>query len=552
MGEKMAVRMTVGQTKQQRGTEASPGRKAIASRIVHLLLLFLALCVAVTPVSADCPVSAPTFGTLGNCPTSMTIGSTCYFQCNPGFALSAPTSCLTGNVLSPGTCSICSSSSYLVWSNALSTLPKMTGPGATSGAVAFGIGMALSANGTKLVVGGPTDAGFGSVWTYLRNSSVSPTGSWTLSGPKLTGGFASGNFGRSLALSADGLTMAVGAVQDGTNANGAMYIYSWFNNQWGFQNKLNFQNVYGTTSFPTPGIGAGGGFSMAMSADGNIVASGTPNDAGTTGNTAYGAVWVFGRIGGAWSPNLPPKITVANSGTQYGFGQSVSLSMDGSVLAVGGLWFASGQGAVWIFTRSGNSWTQQPSYLQSQRSTLASQGWSVSLSSDGLNLAVGGTTESSTSSNAGAVWMWSRVSSSSTTWTEGQKLTGRGGTGSPRFGSSVSLSGDGASLLVGAYGDASSHGAVFLFALTPSGWTQQGTKISQLTALTTTTCYQVRPLTPAQLSSPHPPPLGRKMHLCCSYSSCVLVCAPCSVSDLTAPLLNCSRDSLPLSPRTAK
>ncbi|MDV7390622.1 FG-GAP repeat protein, partial [Arthrospira platensis SPKY1] len=73
------------------------------------------------------------------------------------------------------------------------------------------------------------------------------------------------------------------------------------------------------------------------------------------------------------------------------FGISVALSSDGNTLAVGAdledTSPASNNGAVYIFTRSGSTWTQQAKLLASDYASNEQFGYSVALSSDGNTLA---------------------------------------------------------------------------------------------------------------------------------------------------------------------
>jgi hypothetical protein len=139
--------------------------------------------------------------------------------------------------------------------------------------------------------------------------------------------------------------------------------------------------------------------------------------------------------------------TGATGGARQGY--SVSLSSDGNTLAVGGYYNNSFVGATWIFTRSGSTWTQQGSLLIGTGNVgVSQQGGSVSLSADGNTLAVGGYYDNS---YVGATWIFTR---SGSTWTQqGSKLVGTGNVGSSLQGESVSLSKNGNTLAVGGSSD---------------------------------------------------------------------------------------------------
>ena len=127
-------------------------------------------------------------------------------------------------------------------------------------------------------------------------------------------------------------------------------------------------------------------------------------------------------------------------------GASVALSADGNTALVGGWRDASEVGAAWVFTRSGETWTQQGSKLTGTGEVGAGRfGASVAISDDGNTALVGGYSDST---NVGAAWVFTRSGGS---WTQqGSKLTGSGETGGGRFGMSVALSDDGNTALIGA------------------------------------------------------------------------------------------------------
>src|SRR5206468_12107718 len=106
-------------------------------------------------------------------------------------------------------------------------------------------------------------------------------------------------------------------------------------------------------------------------------------------------------------------------------GSSVSLSADGNTGIIGGYGDNSNAGAAWVWTRSGGVWTQQGTKLVgSGASGKAGQGTSVALSADGNTAIVGGPLDNS---SVGAAWVWTR---SAGVWTQqGGKLVGSGAAG---------------------------------------------------------------------------------------------------------------------------
>ena len=183
------------------------------------------------------------------------------------------------------------------------------------------------------------------------------------------------------------------------------------------------------------------GDAIALSADGNTLAVAATNEssgvAGINGDqadntvAAAGAVYVFVRSGATWVQQAYIKASNPDVGDQFGL--SVALSADGNTLVVGAPGESSAAmgiggdqtdnttlsaGAVYIFVRSGTTWTQQ-AYIKASNPQLAAEfGTSVALSGDGDALAAGAPRESgaatgvdgdqanNTAAFAGAVYMF--------------------------------------------------------------------------------------------------------------------------------------------------
>ena len=124
--------------------------------------------------------------------------------------------------------------------------------------------------------------------------------------------------------------------------------------------------------------------SVALSADGNTALVGGNLDNNT------GAVWVFTRSGDVWTQQGSKLVGTGAVGNAYQ-GYSVALSADGNTALVGGDTDNTYAGAVWVFTRSGNVWTQQGNKLVGTGAigTVVQQGFSVGLSADGNTALVG-------------------------------------------------------------------------------------------------------------------------------------------------------------------
>ncbi len=329
-------------------------------------------------------------------------------------------------------------------------------PGNSIGSTIFhGYSVALSSDGNTAIVGGiGDDANAGAAWIYTRSVG----GTWTAEAKLFgTGAIGSASQGFSVALSADGNTAIVGGIGDNTFA-GAAWVFTRSGGVWTQQgNKLVGTGAVGN---------AQQGVSVSLSADGNTAMIGGNRD-----NNFAGAVWVFTRSGNVWSQQ-GSKIVVADAIGNARFGISVDLTSDGNTAIIGGHTDNANAGAAWIFTRSDTSWTAQTKLTGSGAIGSARYGRSVSISSDGNTAIVGGYEDNAA---MGAVWVYTKSGGS---WTQqGNKLVGTGATGNASQGFSISLSGDGNTALVGGIDDNAFAGAAWIFTRSDGVWSQSGNKL---------------------------------------------------------------------------
>jgi hypothetical protein len=337
--------------------------------------------------------------------------------------------------------------------------PKLVGTGA-AGPAEQGTSVSLSGDGNTAIVGWQGDnGGAGAAWVYTRSGGV-----WSEQGPKLVGAGAGGQ-GSSVSLSGDGNTAIVGAP-------GAAWVYTRSGGLWSQQGP----KLVGTGAVDP----SWQGISVSLSGDGNTAIVGGPVD-----NDGVGAAWVFTRSGGVWSQQ-GPKLVGTGAANPAAQGVSVALSGDGNTAIVGGF-EDDGDGAAWVFTRSAGVWSQQgPKLVGTGAAGFAGQGVSVALSGDGNTAIVGGRFDDSnttTGAAAGAAWVFTR---SGGMWSQqGPKLVGTGAVGpfSAEQGTSVSLSGDGNTAIVGGDADNTDTGAAWVFTRSGGVWSQQGPKLAGTDAL---------------------------------------------------------------------
>jgi len=320
-----------------------------------------------------------------------------------------------------------------------------------------GYSLSVSADGNTAIVGGNWDNNYlGAAWVFIRTGNV-----WAQQGNKLVGtGYIGAAYqGNAVAISADGNTAIIGGPGD-NGGQGAIWVFTRSGSVWTQQgNKL----------VGTGNIGnANQGTSLSVSADGNTIITG-----GNMDNNNQGAAWVFTRNGTVWTQQ-GNKLTGTGSIGAANQGIAVSMSADGNTAIVGGNGDKSNQGAVWIYSRTGNVWSQQGTKLVgSGNSGAAYQGSSVAISADGNTVIEGGYWDNS---NMGAAWIFT---SNGSIWAQqGNKLVGSGTAGNSYQGRSVSISADGGTAIIGGVGDNNNMGAAWVYYRTSNTWAQQGNKLT--------------------------------------------------------------------------
>ncbi|WP_049723659.1 hypothetical protein [Gilvimarinus polysaccharolyticus] len=406
----------------------------------------------------------------------------------------------------------------------------------------FGFAMATSADGKTLAVGSPRfdiaeDAGTNSGAVFIYQAS--DTG-WQLSqtlnnpAPDLGEGDL---FGYSLALSDDGLTLAIGAPYEDSAADssaadnsvsdaGAVYVYSNTNSNWQQQALIKASNAEQQDYL---------GVRVALSADGSRLAASAPyedsNASGVNGDQAdnsielAGAVYTYQRNGSNWSqqayikPSTPswpesgcfdprPPGIECFSATPARFGYALAFADDGNMLAVGspgdnssdgGIngdetdFKARSSGAVYILRYTEAGWAHND-YIKAATPGISDEfGLSLSLSTDGTRLAVGAPYEDGAGeglaadatitgeTDSGAAYLFTFDGQ----WQQQQYIKAEKNDEDNLFGWQVALSGDGNILVAGAPRDdsdaraigtdwdnnqAPSAGAAYLYQFNGNSW----------------------------------------------------------------------------------
>src|SRR5690554_684639 len=240
-----------------------------------------------------------------------------------------------------------------------------------------GYSVSLSSDGSIVAIGAPSnnDNGIysGHVRVYQNISGV-----WMQIGQDIDGEATGDGSGRSVSLSSDGSIIAIGAPNNNDNGtnSGHVRVYEFSENGW---TQIG-NDIDGQT-------GDHSGHSVSISSDGSIVAIGAP-DTGSSGN---GRVRVYEYISGVWT-QIGQDINSAQISTRHG--SSVSLSSDGSIVAIGApSTIGSDRGRVQVYENISGVWTQIGQDIDGD-AVGDRNGSSVSLSSDGSIVAIGATQRS--------------------------------------------------------------------------------------------------------------------------------------------------------------
>ncbi|MFT7579723.1 MAG: MYXO-CTERM domain-containing protein, partial [Myxococcota bacterium] len=322
---------------------------------------------------------------------------------------------------------------------------KLVDPGA---ARLFGFSVALASNGNTALVGTlGFNAETGTASVFVRSGAV-----WTHEATlRRADPVAGESFGRAVGLAPNGSAVFVGATGvtiDGYEDAGAAFSFARVAGAW-----TQGQQLFPTEAPPTGWFGA----KVVVSQGGNVALVSMPKSA---------AVYFFERISGRWETRYvypDPSLTADE------FGSALALSADGSTALVGACktdYFGLVDfGSVYVFQRSGGLWEVQQQLFAGMPGDQYF-GCAVALSGDGNTALIGGLhADLSGSQDQGAAWVFTR---SGGVWNNIKTLRGDGIAGD-FFGHSVALSADGSRAVIGAVGDRSSRGAVFVV-YAAGGW----------------------------------------------------------------------------------
>ena len=288
---------------------------------------------------------------------------------------------------------------------------------------------------------------------------------WVQIGADINGEDIYDSSGGAVSISSDGSIVAIGAYgneANGTNA-GHVRIYQNISGTWTqIGDDIDGEDAYD-----------GSGASVSLSSDGSVVAIGAYRNNGT--GTQTGHVRIYQNISGTWT-QVGDDI---DGEADYDWsGASISLNSDGSVVAIGaeendGNGYKSGH--VRIYQNISGTWTQVGADIDGE-SPEDQSGASVSLSADGSIVAIGAHVNAGNGLLSGHVRIYENISG---TWTQvGLDIDGEAA--EDRSGYSLSLNSDGSIVAIGAYyndGSGTNAGQVRIYQNISGAWVQVGLDI---------------------------------------------------------------------------
>jgi hypothetical protein len=330
----------------------------------------------------------------------------------------------------------------------------------SDGAAQDQFGYNIAIDGDTVLIGAwlDNDNGFdsGSAYVFTRTDAT-----WTQQAKLIASdGALNDEFG--FAVSLDGNTALIGAIGDDDNGvdSGSAYVFTRTGNNWTQQAKLIASDGAAGDIF---------GNNVFLVGDSAIIAAGMDDDNGNDSGSAY----VFTRTGSTWTQQA--KLLASDGAAGDWFGCAVSLA--GDTALIGAPWHDDNRvdsGSAYVFTRTGNNWTQQAKLLASDGAAGDVFGYFVFLDVDTALIGAPGYDDNGYSS--GSAYVFTRTGSN---WIQQAKLLASDDAAGDSFGTSVALNGDTA--LIGApFDDDNGYqsGSAYVFTRTGSNWTQQAKLIA--------------------------------------------------------------------------
>lgn len=328
---------------------------------------------------------------------------------------------------------------------------------ADDGTANQGFGRAALIVGDTAFVSAPKSQ-IGAVYVYTRSG-----GTWTQTQELTPPADAplGGDFGTAVAF--DDTTAIIGApfttlTDDGNRHQGAAYVFTKTDGVWTESQELTADD-----------FAAENQFGNAVALVGDTILIGAYN-AGIGGNAYQGAAYIFTRSGGTWTQ--AQKLTASDGAGGDDFASA--LAMSGTTAIIGSP-YAGGanpqQGAAYVFTSTGGVWSESQKLIADDGASFDDFGAALALEGD--NVVIGSQYAGGANPYQGAAYVFT---ASGGTWTQAAKLTASDGMSSDAFGEAIAL--DGSTVAVGApfatIGDTLTQGAAYVFSGAGAAWSETG------------------------------------------------------------------------------
>lgn len=351
-----------------------------------------------------------------------------------------------------------------------------------------------------------------SITTYFKTKTTSAAVSENAK-LALTDAAFNDRMGESLAMSADGATCVVG-IPGRYSARGQVVVYKKRGYTWVYHSSLHALDGSAGDRF---------GSTVSITADDSTIVVGSPSDNNNTGsaylfvkkedsyvftqrltapdategdyfssnvcisadgkylalaaprkNAATGMVYFY-EIN-ALGASLVQKLEAVSGFSGALFGHMVSMSADASRIAIaspGDKDKGVNAGACHIYTRDANNFKLETKLLDNSGAAHDFMSYSISMSGDGASIMLGAYQDDDRGTNSGSVIYYTRVG---TSWSQRTRLLANDAYASDLFGYSVSMSQDGNVVIVGAYGDnpqGTMSGSCYVFKRSGITWNLQ-------------------------------------------------------------------------------
>lgn len=329
----------------------------------------------------------------------------------------------------------------------------------------FGETVAISADGSFVIVGADGDEEYGNnagaAYIFIRDGGKYKEIAKLKSKDIQENDF----FGRSVAISADGAWALVGVPGDDDKggSSGSVYVFVRKNGTWEQQNKLIASDGSGSDSF---------GEAVSISGAGDVALIGAPRD-DDMGNDS-GSAYVFTRSGNTWRQET--KLTALDGRESHLFGNELELSMDGTHALFGVIndeEHGELSGSAYVFARRGSTWVEEDKLVPTDGAIQDFFGRSVAINADGRVALIGAEGDDDGGASSGSAYVFTKEGGK---WSFSDKLTTQDAAVGDLFGEAVSLDAEGQYALIGASGDDDGGdlaGSAYIFQLKGSSWAEK-------------------------------------------------------------------------------